>query len=1209
MQMLTQTDDGFPLRLSLSMPDKKEEIEAGTLARDNTARREASLILVAKLEEAGIWDHLLQIDPPLSAYPSLALPHDLSRLQGFLQAHPANIDVKIPSTCETPHTCYLVFHVPNSEQMVEATAIAATKKQAKKEALQLLIKKLQATGIWDRIFSNPTLNDTSKDTSEDISKKARQDDLQAFHILWSQKKISVSVNFEVFSGEDGDMFTCYAHLSIPDRGKELEVTAEAPGKASARQKAFLSLILKLREAGIWESLVQPGISQAELTVDDDLLWVMNWAKNDLVHTEDLAKVTILQQPEQITSWKPKLIIENDCNPGRSKELSKKLHKLHGPDGQDVIAHPFQRMQLPVNQLEQPIFDLINDHTYSIIVAQTGSGKSTQVPQIILNHAIKQGSGGECRVLCVQPRRLAVRLLSERVAHERNESVGDTVGYAVRFDHNYTVQGGTITYCTSGIMLNMLQNNPSMLNWFSHIILDEVHVRDVSIDFVMLLLKRKMDQLLGSGAPTPKVTIMSATMDVELFSSYFRNRGPEGTLVPAPHISIPGRQYHVKQHYLDDVLEDLTNFFEPASLETFLSHPETRKFLQLHYETFGDLDMPDGESFETTEETSTKLSSPRPIGSDLTSDAEDPLMPLGLISAKILHILSTTETGAILVFLPGLKQILDIEQHLQYFAKKVKVDLWDANRFQILTLHAQLPEEMEKLSLEVPPGCRRIFFSTDVAEASVTIPDVKYVVDTGKVHQMTFNSRTKTSKLACCWVSQSSARQRAGRAGRVQDGEYFFFGTKARYDSLRVTNAPEMLRTNLQGTCLRAKQIVPDSPISKLLEQAIDPPMGVNVREAIQSLKQLQALDRDENITSLGKILVQLPLDPAFGKMIILGIIFRCLHPLLILGVMGEDARLFRWGKSLDERIQVRDDRVHFSEQTSSDHISLINGFSAVRKAMHEQGDQAAFHFAFSRNISFRAYREASKAAGQILSVLNRTLPQLVPHHFHSERESREHQYGGKELNTNSQNYPLIQALLLHCLYPRVAVPRGDTSNFYSTNLDPKVRLHGFSVARSQGPSHCLVAFNTKFWHPRAGLDLINLSLVSPLMACLFGGRLQWKNNIISMDSWMHLDLDTQNALASDNEVAKTVIELHRALDQALAAAFQMLSINLRSYHPSKRSTIRKSRAALFASLERTVTQILARDRCRFPTSAVSSSLWDEHDLHRYEALDDLDHVP
>ena len=895
------------------------------------------------------------------------------------------------------------------------------------------------------------------------------------------------------------------------------------------------LITILRNAGVWEKLLRRKDFHAELSVDDDLLWVMDWARNDLLCAEKLAREMETEQPKQATPRRPTFATRQDHNMQRSKQLREKVNKLY--QSEELISLS-RKSHLPVNQLKQPILHLINRHTYSIIVAETGSGKSTQVPQLILDEAIRQDSGGECRILCVQPRRIAAKLLASRVAQERNESVGDTVGYAVRFDYKHPVQGGTITYCTTGIMLNMLQSDPHFLRSFSHIILDEVHVRDVPIDLVMLLLKRQMEQFRVSGTSIPKVIIMSATVDVKLFSSYFPNYNSEGSPMPAPHISIPGRQHHVKTHYLDEVLDEMTTSFERASMLNFVRVPDTREFLSDHYQKFGNSDQPDAAALDAiAQDPSPELVSSRHTTSDVNIDKEDPLIPMGLICAKIIHILTTTPTGSILIFLPGLKQILTLEQQLQTFAKMMELDLEDESRFQILKLHAQLPDELDKLSLEVPPDCRRILLSTDVAEASITLPDVSYVIDSGKVHQLVFDPKTGSSRICCCWASKSSAIQRAGRAGRVRNGQYYFFGTKACYDSLRITKSPEIVRADLQHVCLRAKQMVPDSPLPELLEQAIEPPSDINVREAVRSLRQMQALDQEENITNLGQMLALLPISPASGKLILLGVIFRCLDPLLVLGVLGDEPQLFRRGKNLDEQAQIRNDRLRFAEGTFSDHVSLINAFSTVRKTMRERGRSAAFDVAFSHNISFLGYLEAAKVAGHILSILNRRLPRLVPPPSPSDRDSGEYRYGGTGLNTNSENHYLIRALLVHCLLPRIAAPSLEKSHCHSTNVEPTVRVSLSSAAAIRGPAEHLVAFSSKFWHPKSGVVLNNASVVSPLMVCLFGGRLTWDDMKLCMDSWMHMGFNSKDAFVPKDDVANSLVELHKALDQVCRISY------------------------------------------------------------------------
>lgn len=218
-----------------------------------------------------------------------------------------------------------------------------------------------------------------------------------------------------------------------------------------------------------------------------------------------------------------------------ERLLARIHALEeDPSLQDLRS---MRAALPIYQYRSEILDLVSQHPYSIIVGATGSGKTTQVPQIILENFIKCGRGSSCNVICTQPRRLAAISVSDRVATERNEPLQQSVGYQVRFDAKLPQHGGSITYCTTGILLERLKHDPNeVLDNCSHILIDEVHERDLNIDFLMVVIKKLLTARYASGKNVPKVVLMSATLDTDLFANYFAQRKEDGSSYLCPVIS-------------------------------------------------------------------------------------------------------------------------------------------------------------------------------------------------------------------------------------------------------------------------------------------------------------------------------------------------------------------------------------------------------------------------------------------------------------------------------------------------------------------------------------------------------------------------------------------------------------------------------------------------------------------------------------------------
>ncbi|KAJ6104236.1 hypothetical protein N7523_010556 [Penicillium sp. IBT 18751x] len=982
------------------------------------------------------------------------------------------------------------------------------------------------------------------------------------------------------------------------KGQEkVAVTCSAPTKEDAERNAFNLLIVKLKETGLWERLCPPNAEpRIDIRMNEDLLFHIRHSQKKL----DSARKAVFKSPNISPSKDKRVKVSNSYREKRSKALTDLLESIRRSNDKHTLAIRSVKAGLPVNKLKQDILKLVNDHTYSIIVAETGSGKSTQVPQIILDDATDRGEGGLCNVICVQPRRVAAQMLARRVAEERHDKTGTMVGHMVRFDHQMPAKSGAITYCTTGIMLNMLQNPNGPISLYSHILLDEVHVRDVGIDFVMLLLKRRINQLRETGAPVPKIVVMSATLDVDLFSSYFLNEGPNGTLLPAPHISIPGRQYFVKRHYLDELLEVLKTSPDSKPLSSLLEERETVTFIEDQYKHYpssvaedsseADLEVP-GANMEDRRKEASFESSPDSVV--VRTPGEDPTIPIGLICATIFNILKTTQSGAILVFLPGMAHILGVERMLHGSAGSMELDLQNEKLFRILKLHSELPEELAKVSLKVPGGCRRILLSTDISEASLTLPDVEYVIDAGRVNQLFSSHKSLSNRMALNWISRSSSSQRAGRAGRVKNGQYFFLGTQRCYDSLRVTNTPEIVRTDLQDICLRGKHMVPELSISDILGEASESPHRDNVDLAVESLDHLGALQQNEEIAPLGELLVQLPLHPVLGKLVILGAIFRCLDPLLILGVIGVDGSLFQRPKLEEQQIALRNIRYAFANKSSSDQIGSINAFKATRKLWKENGKLAASDFAFLNFIHFNNFCASQEAAEIVLDRLGRMGIQI-------KADDKDDQFGGAELNVNSENTLLIKTLLLHCLSPRIAFPKtyknGNAHEYQTHTENRKPIVYGVSPSCDGNRSGSVAVYGKKMQVSHGQMLMSDLSLVSPLAASLFGGKTQnqWeepKDDDLLVEDFMPINFIMKDMDDIPAVVSQRIVHFRHAFSAALRAYYTLLvhKSHLSAADKEKHKLITKLTNDLYTALIHSVTEVLSRDLHRiFPLEKLSA---------------------
>lgn len=896
----------------------------------------------------------------------------------------------------------------------------------------------------------------------------------------------------------------------------------------------------------------------EFTADDELLDMMKFYRDDLLQLSKNMGIQLINLGLRDLPYTPRVDFSGvplDRGDQRSKELKEALEMLRRSKNPKMLDIRSKVDSLPIMNYKQKVLDLVNNNPFSIIVAETGSGKSTQVPQMILDDAIDRDSGGKCNILCTQPRRLAAHRLAYRVAEERSENVGRTVGYMVRHNRRVSTKDTHITFCTTGILLNILQSSLENLESFSHIIIDEVHVRDIGIDFVMLLLKRYIRTHVGKRSKVPRVIVMSATMDTKTFASYLSLKGRDGKSIPAPHITVPGRQFHVNHHYLDDILESIESSPHADTLKGLVEDVESNKFLDKHYAFFGD---------PTTEELEAPVNS-LPV--------EEPLIPAGLYAATIFNILSSTETGSILCFLPGLRSIMAVQSYLMTHGTHMGLDMFDNDRFRVGILHSRLPEEQEKLEASMPVGCRRIILSTDIAEASVTLPDVKYVVDSGKVNTLLVNQKTYSRRLADCWATKTNTKQRAGRVGRVHNGDYYFIGTKRRFDTLQISQTPAILQGDLQDTCLRAKVFAgKKESIWSFLKDTLEPPNQDDVDANVDALKQLQALNEKEKITPLGGILSQLSLSSQFGKLLILGVIFRCLDPLITLACLGSKSFFLRTTDPVMKKL-VRGSTVEFAEGTASDHLARLNAYKAVRQVHIEKGYFAAREYAFSNHIWFREYEIVRREISQVFDQMKYA---NIIEHWHPLFDKG---VGGENFNVNSDHTPLIKALLLHCLFPRLAGSKSISRTFV-TNFEDRAMIHPSSVVNlGREYTRSLVVYSEKVETTSPIPFLMDNTLVSPLMASLFGGRLIWDTKELSMDSWLDLTINPDRTLSQPDEVARNLIEMQKALNVALTQALHSIADGYQVRQiPSKLRAFQQSQNELHEALSDAVKGLLDRDR-------------------------------
>ncbi|KIX10435.1 uncharacterized protein Z518_01517 [Rhinocladiella mackenziei CBS 650.93] len=593
-----------------------------------------------------------------------------------------------------------------------------------------------------------------------------------------------------------------------------------------------------------------------------------------------------------------------------------------------------RQQLPVHQFKDRILDCVADNPVTVICAETGAGKSSGIPVLLLEREFS--AGRDCRILVIQPRRISAVTLARRVSQELGESRNDIgtarslVGYAIRLESK-TSSNTRITYATTGVLLRMLEESPD-LDELDYLILDEVHERTMDLDLLFIALQK-----LPVRRKTLKIVLMSATVDASKFSAYFGG---------APVLDLPGRTFPVQVGFLEDAVE-ATKDLAGLKDQTLLVQDEGQ-------------DYDDSYANEKS----------RPIVANPESYSEQTLRAISsmdeyrinyhLIVKLAAAIASKPKyakySRAVLIFMPGIGEMRYLHNLL------LSVDTFRCN-WVVHLLHSTFTtEELERAFDRPPLGSRKIVIATNIAETGITIPDVTAVIDTCKEKLMRFDERRQLSRLTEGFISRSSARQRRGRAARVQGGLCFHLVTKHRHDNLMLEQqVPEMLRLSLQDPVLRIK-VWDLGSIEETLNAAIDPPSRKNVLRAIEKLKDAGALTKSEALTPLGQQISHLPLEVSLAKLAIFGVIFRCLDPILaVISLLTSKSPFLPIPASGPQA----DARQTFS-RSDSDLLSSFNAYTGWKKA---KGNRSGQEFCWKNHISDQTMSQVEEQKIQLLVYL------------------------------------------------------------------------------------------------------------------------------------------------------------------------------------------------------------------------------------------------
>ena len=831
----------------------------------------------------------------------------------------------------------------------------------------------------------------------------------------------------------------------------------------------------------------------------------------------------------------------------SESLRRKLQKLK--DNPAMKNCRATSAELPVGRHRLEIIETVSDNLYSIVTGATGSGKTTQVPQILLENAIEHGEGGSCNIVCTQPRRIAAVSVARRVAAERDEPLQDSIGYHVRFDAKLPSPGGSITYCTTGILLEQLKHDTDgILDRISHLVIDEAHERDLNIDMVLLLIKTKFQERQKLGRTVPKVILMSASIDATLFANYFSSSDETGNTVPCPVLSVPGRGFHISEVYIEEIINTMIKEYPKEYNDVVQIDSEYRKYVkaELAYTRDQNLSSPSTRPIIDWDQTTQRYEDENE-SKTVAYTKNDEYVPISLVAVTIAYICSTSSGGSILAFLPGLQDIIRLRDYLLK-SPIYGVDFTDLSNFIISVLHSSTPtEEQQNIYNKLPRGCRRIILSTNIAETSVTVPDVEYVVDTGKHNEKRYDPSARITRLQCTWESGSSARQRAGRAGRVKDGFYYALYSRDRRTDMRSSANPEIRRNDLQATCLSVMAQGFREPTTAILSKALEPPPAHAITVAMENLRAIEACTEDGSLTNLGRLLSKFPVHPQLGKMILMGAIFGCLDPMLILASLGTNS-MFQKFSPEDAEYQAALAAHSVYTRDRSDHIAQVEAFKDLRRLHRARSTRFCRARARASHLHYADFIEAYRTSDKILKSM--TDSKLIPET--SKSRSKDFQYGGMFLNRNSGNTALVKALLLSGFHPNLAVKETVKGKLYRTATGPVIRMLSHSVntrKENMGPTGSIYAFSWLLQGSKSDtVYMADNTLVDSLMVTLFGGTLRIEAlSKLKVDKWLQFHITAQDA----QYATKLTLEFRKALNRVLYGAFESLS-NPRKEDPSAR---------------------------------------------------------
>ncbi|CAK8572444.1 unnamed protein product [Lathyrus sativus] len=536
----------------------------------------------------------------------------------------------------------------------------------------------------------------------------------------------------------------------------------------------------------------------------------------------------------------------------------------------------ERKKLPIYAYRDELLKAVKKYQVLVIVGETGSGKTTQIPQYL--HEAGYTKHG--MIACTQPRRVAAMSVSARVAQELGVKLGHEVGYSIRFE-DCTSDKTILKYMTDGMLLREFLGEPDLAS-YSVVMVDEAHERTLSTDILFGLVKD-----ISRFRPDLKLLISSATLDAEKFSDYFDS---------APIFKIPGRRYPVEIHF--------------------------------------------------------------------TKAPEADYLDAAIVTSLQIHV--TQPPGDILIFLTGQEEIETAEEILKHRTRGLGTKIAE---LIICPIYANLPTELQaKIFEPTPEGARKVVLATNIAETSLTIDGIKYVIDPGFVKMKSYNPKTGMESLLVSPISKASAMQRAGRSGRTGPGKCFRLYTAYNYQNdLDDNTVPEIQRTNLANVVLTLKSL----GIHDLLHfDFMDPPPAEALLKALELLFALSALNKLGELTKVGRRMAEFPVDPMLSKMIVVSEKYKCSEDIISIAAMLSIGNSIFY-RPKDKQVHADNARLNFHTGNVGDHIALLKVYNSWKETNYST------QWCYENYIQVRSMKRARDIRDQLAGLLERVEIELT----------------------------------------------------------------------------------------------------------------------------------------------------------------------------------------------------------------------------------------